>query len=280
MAQIKRDNFMAVLPLILGIVFLVAGCAEKRGSDRVIVTINDYKMTIEDFNCESSEVLNMAKVLGETPVTKQDMLDALITKELLLQEAQGERLDREKDFMKTIELYWKQTLLKNLLTQKSEEIARVTTVYKDEIRNYYDKMKSKIKAMVILCNNEKSARQLLECKDNIREYAEKEPEKYSIKYIIPSKWYVLGKEETPFEYSILSIDVSKGKGITRLNKKWAVIVVEEIAPNEVGSFLDLKEDITRRIKERKEKEVMNEWINALRSKARVRIDKRIFDSLN
>ncbi len=215
MTQIKRDNFMVAFAFILGIVFFMTGCAEKRGSDRVIVTINDYKMTIEDFDCESSEVLNMAKVLGETPVTKQDMLGALITKELLLQEAQGEKLDMEKDFMKTIELYWKQTLLKNLLTRKSEEIARTITVYEDEIRNYYDRMKSKIKATIILCNNEKSARRLLECKDNIRKYAEKEPKKYLVKYVIPSKWYVLGREETPFEYSIFSIDESKGGGMAR-----------------------------------------------------------------
>ena len=48
-------------------------------------------------------------------------LDLEIGKQLLIQEAQRQGLDRNRTFMKTIERNWKQTLIKELLDR---EIAR------------------------------------------------------------------------------------------------------------------------------------------------------------
>jgi len=46
-----------------------------------------------------------------------------IKKQILIQEAQRQGLDRKKSFMKTIERYWEQTLIKELL---NEEFKRIT----------------------------------------------------------------------------------------------------------------------------------------------------------
>ena len=120
--------------LFILIALFITGCAEKKGEERVIATINDYRMTVEDFNYESKEILNIGKTLGEAPVYKNEMLDALIVKEILIQEAVKAGLDKEKDFMSSIELYWEQTLLKNLLERKSKEIAGKTIIYQNHIK--------------------------------------------------------------------------------------------------------------------------------------------------
>jgi len=61
----------------------------------------------------------------------------LLEKEILLQEAQQQGLDREKDFMRSIESYWEQALLKLLLQRKSREISGMIHVYDNEIEEYY-----------------------------------------------------------------------------------------------------------------------------------------------
>ena len=131
----------------------------------------------------------MGRLLKELPVSKEGLLDALITKELLLQEAQNMNLDKERDFIKTIELYWEQTLIKNLMIKKSDEIRGNIVVREDEIADYYNKMKVKIKAQAFVFAGEDSARKLLAYNGNINEYVWSESERISLLYTIPSKVY-------------------------------------------------------------------------------------------
>lgn len=260
--------------------FIISGCARKEGEKRVIAAINDYKMTVEDFNYESREILNVSGILGEVPVTNKEMLDALITKEVLIQEAAREDLDKEKDFMRSIELYWEQTLLKNLLTRKSEEIAKKTVVCEDEINRYYNKMKNKIKAKIIAFSDEKYAKRGMGEKNDVLESWEKEPRKFAISYVIPSRWYALGEGQSPLEDQVFNVDTGKGRDVAKVNGRWGLIIVEETAPNDVGEVSSLKEEIISRIRAVKGKEAMDQWIDSLRSKTRIKIDKKVFDSLN
>jgi len=95
--------------------FLICGCgkARERGN-KVIARINNYTMTDEDFRDA------MSRTLGST---KEAILDELITKNILVQEAQRENFDKDKAFMKEIESYWEQALLKLLIKKKMAEFS-------------------------------------------------------------------------------------------------------------------------------------------------------------
>lgn len=265
--------------VILAMLF-ITGCAEKKKEEKIVANINNYKLTVEDFRYESNEISNVSRVLGDMPVTKRDMLDALITKELLLQEAVKQNLDKEKDFMKSIELYWEQALLKNLLARKSQEIAKATAVYEDEINKYYNNMKNKIKARVVVFSEEKYADKAMKEKDDVVTAWEQEPQKFAISYTVPSRWYTLGEGQSPLEYAIFMAGRGKGKGVVKINGKWALVIIEDTAPNDVSALASLKNEITRRIRAVKGRESMEQWIELLRSKARVKVDEKVFDSLN
>ena len=280
MLQHKRHGFKIVLFAVFMTALFITGCAKKKGAEKVVAIINDYEMTIEDFNYESKEILRMGKMLGGIPVTKEDMLEALITREILVQEAHKEGLDTDKDFMKTIELYWEQTLLRNLLVKKAKDIAKRATVYDDEIGDYYNKMKTKLKAKVFVFANEKSARKALSYKGDILEYTQKKLEKISFVYAIPSKWYILGEGYSPLVYSIFNIDKKNDRGLIKVNDKWGLVVIEERVPNEVKLFSALREKIANNVRKRKEKEMMDNWIDMLRSKANVRINQKVLNTLH
>ncbi|MBU4376777.1 MAG: SurA N-terminal domain-containing protein [Candidatus Omnitrophica bacterium] len=266
--------------LLILAIFFISGCAVKKGEERVLARINDYEMSVEDFNYESSEVLRMGRMTGEIPITKKEMLDALITKEVLIQEAVKKGLDKEKAFMKTIELYWEQALLKNLLVNKSDEITQKTVVYEDDIKRYYDSMQNKIKARVIVFSDERSARKALGQNEAALLAWKNEPQKHSIDAVIPSSWYILGEDKTSVEYAVFDIDAKKGKGVTKLSGKWALVIIDEITPNETGPLAPLKDEIIKNIRTVKEGEAMEGWIDSLRSKSRIKIDEKVFDTLN
>ena len=118
--------------------FVLAGCSAGGGGDeRVVAQVNDYKMTVEDLKYELKNVPYDDEELLETEKGRLDYIDRLLEKEILLQEAQAQGLDREKEFMKSIENYWEQALLRLLLQQKSKEISGLIHVYDNEIEEYY-----------------------------------------------------------------------------------------------------------------------------------------------
>lgn len=279
MSKNKRSiHVVAFLSAVITILSMTA-CARKEGPERVVATINDYKMTVEDFNYESKEILHTGRLLGEVPATKEDILDALIVKELLLQAAQEEDLDKDKLFMKTIELYWEQTLLKNLLMKKSKEIEKKVMAYENDISDYYSKMKHNIRAKILVFNDERSARRLLNYSGDVTEYVKTNQDKFPLAYTIPSKLYILGDNNTSLESSIFNVQSDKARELAEINGKWALIIIEERIPSNVEPLSAIKDKIVKTVKMKKQREIMNEWIEGLRTKARIRINKKTLQKL-
>lgn len=124
---------------ILIFCFIFTGCSSGNGGaeDRVVAQVDNYKMTVEDLRYELEKVPYDDIELLKTEEGREEYLDRLLEKEILLQEAQRQGLDRERDFMKSIENYWEQALLRLLLERKSREISDQIRVYDNEIQEYY-----------------------------------------------------------------------------------------------------------------------------------------------
>ena len=124
---------------ILVVLSFVAGCSSGTGDGdkRLVAQVNNYKMTAEDLRYELNNTPHDEMNLLKTPAGQKEYMDRLLEKEVLLQEAQRLGLDRERDFMKSIESYWEQALLRLLLQRKSKEIAGSIHVYSNEIEKYY-----------------------------------------------------------------------------------------------------------------------------------------------
>lgn len=122
--------------LIITAVFLLNfACAKKGPSDKIAVKISDYSLTAGEFN----ELFAEFKSFEDTPRAREAFLDNLITRKLLLQEAQRKGLDKQKDFLKSIENFWEQSLLKIIMDRKTKEISRDMTATEQELRARYNK---------------------------------------------------------------------------------------------------------------------------------------------
>lgn len=129
---------MRLFMIVMCFVFMT-GCSSgnNNAEDKVVAHINKYKMTVDDLRYEFKNALYDEAELLKTENGRKKYLDGLIDKEILLQEAQRQGIDREKDFMKSIENYWEQALLRILLERRSKEIAGLVNVYDSEIEEYY-----------------------------------------------------------------------------------------------------------------------------------------------
>lgn len=126
---------------------LLGGCGrqEKAGGafeDQEVASVNDYKIIVSDFKTAVNPVLEYGKVGESDWVAKEAILDNLVTKKLLIMEAQDQGLDRDKVFMKEVERFWEQSLVKLLLKKKGSEFATRISVSEDEVRQEYERRKA------------------------------------------------------------------------------------------------------------------------------------------
>ncbi len=111
---------------------LITGCAKQPDKDQIVVQVNNYAVTVDDLKYEAKMVVPGAG--------KELILQDIITKELLLQEAQKMELDKNKLFMKEIENYWKQSLIKRLINIKGEEFLAKAKVSAAQVKAEYSRL--------------------------------------------------------------------------------------------------------------------------------------------
>jgi SurA-like N-terminal domain len=137
-AMIKKLFFM----LISGLFLYLSGCAREQDENvTVLAEINDYQLTLKDFETQLASNLEFERDFKLTQKAKKQFLNNLIEKELLLQEAMKLKLDRNKKFIAAIERYWEATLIKNLMELKGKDITKSTYVSQEEIEARYGEMK-------------------------------------------------------------------------------------------------------------------------------------------
>lgn len=118
-----KKNFGCLMAGAILIVCFCSGCGKKGNGSQVVARINDYVMTVADMEDEIKYSPYAAEVMENLEKT----LDLAVRKQVLIQEAQRQGLDRKKSFMKTIERYWRQTLIKELLEKETQRIYRTVT---------------------------------------------------------------------------------------------------------------------------------------------------------
>jgi len=136
--MVKRLLGICFLGLSLG--FSACGNQQEENGE-VLAKINDFQMTLKEFKTQLARNLEFEKDFKLTREAKEEFLNSLIQKELLIQEALKLKLERKKKFIEAIERYWEATLIKNLMELKGKEISATTYVSEEEIQDRYDKMK-------------------------------------------------------------------------------------------------------------------------------------------
>ncbi|RKY38357.1 MAG: hypothetical protein DRP76_04600 [Candidatus Omnitrophota bacterium] len=123
--------------IISFLILSIFGCRGKIEEKRVVIRVNNYEITEEEFEKEFKK-----SPLGrvDTLEAREEFLNNLIDRKLILQQAQKEGLDKERNFLKLIESFWEQSLLKIALDKKSKEIAGSVYVSDEAIEARYKEM--------------------------------------------------------------------------------------------------------------------------------------------
>lgn len=174
-----KNNILLSLFFLFSL--MLSCCSESAPDKQIISRINDYELTLDEFQYLLAQELELDEDFKLTHETRKRFLEEIIQKELLIQEAKRAKLDQQKKFMQAIERYWESTLIRNLIDLKSEEINKKVVVSEEEIKLQYDKMKKQTPSLPDFqkfhnqiekkVKEEKRIRLLKEWMDNLRENA-------------------------------------------------------------------------------------------------------------
>jgi hypothetical protein len=120
---------------------------EKTKNGKQLAEINDFKLSLSEFQNQLAAELELDKDFKLTKEAKKSFLEEIIRKELLIQEAQRLKLDKKEKFIRALERYWESTLIRDLMEIKGKEISRTILVSQEEIRTHYDTMKKRVKKL-------------------------------------------------------------------------------------------------------------------------------------
>ncbi len=137
--NLQKQVFFPLLLTVWLLAFTFFGCGLDVSSENndVVIQVNNSKISLEEFNEMIQSEVYSDPELDLTNESRDQFINYLVRKELMIQEAVRLKLDRKKNFIRTIEKYWESTLIRNLLDLKSEEMKKKVLITDDELKQYY-----------------------------------------------------------------------------------------------------------------------------------------------
>jgi peptidyl-prolyl cis-trans isomerase C len=141
----KKKIVYFIVVFFLPMLFLT--CADNTTEDKqVLAKINEYELTLGRFEEQLVEELEFDEDFKLTREAREELLEQMIREELLIQEAVKQKLDRRKEFIKSIEHHWKATLIRDLMNKVGESLEKNTYATEEEIDARYKNMTERDKA--------------------------------------------------------------------------------------------------------------------------------------
>jgi len=133
----KLIGLMVFFLILVGLFFITK---KNLTHESYVLRINNFPMSKEEFE-EYFKQMNAGK--KDSPENRKKVLETLVNKKIILQEAEKEGLQKSKEFLKTLQDFYEQLLFKMILDKKSKELGSKINVSDEEVKARYQLLKDK-----------------------------------------------------------------------------------------------------------------------------------------
>ena len=277
----------AILMFIIPLLFAFVACA-KKGEEKgpYLAKVGNVKIMQADLEREMKNLPVFAQKMFEGSDGKEKFLGELIKKELLYQDALKKGLDKDAEYLKRVEDFRKITLIGVLLEKEMESKAKVSD---QEVKDYYEKHKEdfavgRIRASHILVKTEEDARNILERLKKGEDFA-KIAKKSSIDPGSAKNGGDLGffsaGQMVP-EFEAVAVKLKQGEISEPLKTKFGYHIIK-VTDKKIGKsveFEKVKNYISQRLSAEKQKGFFDSYIEELKKKYTVEINKEAVSKLS
>jgi peptidyl-prolyl cis-trans isomerase C len=273
---------MKKLLVCLFLALLVISCA-KKDDGKVLATIDDDKITLQEFNKELDKIPMNMKMLVASESGKKNYLDRLVVKKLLLKEVSKAKIESEKEFQDRVNDIKEQLLIEALLKKK---ITSDTQLSEDDLKKYYEEHKEdfkkdrEINTRHILLKTEEEAKQVQAKLQKGEDFAEL-AKKYSIDPNVRQTGGEIGFQPKgslipEFENAAYKLNkVGQVTGIVKTQFGYHIIRLEGVKPPTYVPLEEVKDFIKQKNAQDKQKEVLEKYIEELKKNAKITINEAL-----
>jgi peptidyl-prolyl cis-trans isomerase C len=263
------------------------GCKAKTGTEgdkapaaktgQVLAEVNGTTITTDDFNKELENLPPYLKPMTETAEGKKEMLDTMIVRELVIQQAKTDGIDKSKAVADKLEDLKKRVVVEAFLKTKVEEQVKVSDA---ELKDFYDKNKDKfktgeqVKASHILMKSEQEAQNVakeLKAGGNFEELAKKHSIDAAGAKGGDLGWFGKGSMLPDFEKAVFALKEGQLSGIVKTKFGYHIIKLTGKRPAGIRPLDEVKEQIKSAMMPEKQQEVFKKLKEDLKKSAKINI---------
>jgi EpsD family peptidyl-prolyl cis-trans isomerase len=280
---------MKKIVLLVFLAAVLSACAQKPVEQKgpSLAKVGSSQITQADFNRELQALPDYAQRMFEGTAGKEKLLDEIVNKEVLYQEAQKKGMDKNPDFVRKLEDFKKMTLISELL---EKEIMSTAKVSDQEAREYYEKNKQdfapvdQIRLSHILVKTEEDADSVLQRLKKGEKFdaiARKESiDKESAQKGGDLGYFSRGQKVPDFVRTAASLKVGEISSPAKSADGYHVVVVTDKKMGQVIEFDRVKDIVIQKLSGKKQKEAFDKYLAEVKKNYKIEINKDAVDKLS
>lgn len=259
--------------------------SQGKKEGKVLAEVNNGTITTGDFDRELKNLPEYLKAMADTPQGRKEMLDTMVIRELILQQAAKEGLDKGPDIEEKLQDLKKRLIVESFLKKKVEAESKVSD---EDLKKFYEQNKDKfktgeqIRASHILVKTEKEAKDILaklKSGGNFEELAKKYSVDSSAAKGGDLGWFGKGSMVPVFEKAALALKEGQISGIVKSDFGFHIIKLTGKRPAGIRPFEEVKEQIKGAIMPTKQQEVFQKIKEELKKTAKITVKEDVLNSI-
>lgn len=275
----KTVSLIALALCVAGAFGCKQGAKTEGGGSKgaVLAEVNGAKITDADFYKELETLPPYLKPMTETPEGKKEMLDTMVVRELILQQAEKDGVDKSPQVAQKLEELKKRVVVEAFLKKKVEEMAKVSD---DDLKAYYEKNKEKfktgdqIRASHILVKSADEAKAVQKDLQGGADFAA-EAKKHSIDGAAQKGgdlgWFGKGSMLPDFENVAFSLKEGQTSGIVQTKFGYHIIKLTGKRGAGARSFEEVKDQLKQALLPEKQQEAFKKLKEEMKKGAKLNV---------
>jgi peptidyl-prolyl cis-trans isomerase C len=252
---------------------------------KVLAEVNSGSITTGDFDRELKNLPEYLKAMADTPQGRKEMLDTMVIRELILQQASKDGLDKGTEIEEKMQDLKKRLIVESFLKKKVEVESKVSD---EDMKKFYEQNKDKfktgeqIKASHILVKTEKEAKDILaqlKSGGKFEELAKKSSVDSSSAKGGDLGWFGKGSMVPAFEKAALALKEGQISDVVKSDFGFHIIKLTGKRPAGIRPFEEVKEQIKGAIMPTKQQEVFQKIKDELKKTAKITIKEDVLNSV-
>jgi peptidyl-prolyl cis-trans isomerase C len=258
---------------------------EGKKEGKVLAEVNSGSITTGDFERELKNLPEYLKAMADTPQGRKEMLDTMVIRELILQQASKDGLDKGPEIEEKLQDLKKRLIVESFLKKKVEVESKVSD---EDMKKFYEQNKDKfksgeqIKASHILVKTEKEAKDIaaqLKAGGNFEELAKKNSVDSSSAKGGDLGWFGKGSMVPAFEKAALALKEGQISDVVKSDFGFHIIKLTGKRPAGIRPFEEVKDQIKGAIMPTKQQEVFQKIKEELKKTAKITIKEDVLNSV-